>query len=116
MVKHAVMKNGEQTALTCDNRIQCIRKARLLSRAKVAEQCGANPSQLWKLEHGQTPLTLDWMRRIAKALDCLPAHLLLPADGGPPLAIGSYSGHAAKPDTPADPAPEPSPLTNGGDL
>lgn len=54
----------------CHNRIRDIRFERRMTLQQLAEASGTTKSQIDKLEKGQRRLTVDWMARIAKALDC----------------------------------------------
>ena len=62
------------------NRILDLRKARGLSLQDVADAAGTSQQQVSRLEKGRRGLTDKWMRRLAKALDCDPAHLLAPSE------------------------------------
>lgn len=59
-----------------ENRIKELRKARGLTMKQLAELVGTSNQQISHLEKGRRRLTLEWMERIAKALDCQPADLL----------------------------------------
>ncbi len=59
-----------------DNRISELRKARGLTMKQLAELVGTSNQQISHLEKGRRRLTLDWMERIAKALECHPSDLL----------------------------------------
>jgi transcriptional regulator with XRE-family HTH domain len=52
------------------NRIGEIRVSRGLTRKALALRLGCHDSQVFKIERGDTPLTLDWMYRLCKALGC----------------------------------------------
>lgn len=58
------------------NNIRRIREARGLSLENLAQLCGTDRSQVWRLEAGQRALTQSWMERLAKALACNPADLI----------------------------------------
>lgn len=58
------------------NRIDEIRKQRKLTLEKLAEKCGTSLNQIYKLIRGERRLTLDWLNRIAKALNCSVADLI----------------------------------------
>lgn len=49
---------------------------------QVVDQLGdsTTPSMLSKIERGERPLTLDWLRRLARVLDTDPASLLAARD------------------------------------
>ena len=59
-----------------ENRIKELRKAGGLPLKKLAELVGTSNQQISHLEKGRRRLTLEWMERIAKALNCQPADLL----------------------------------------
>ena len=58
------------------NRIKELRDARGLSQEGLACECHTTHTTIGKLENGDMQLTLNWMRRIAAALDCKPVDLL----------------------------------------
>jgi len=60
-----------------ENRIRELRKARGLTLKRLAELVGTSNQQISHLEKGRRRLTLDWMERIAKALECHPSDLLI---------------------------------------
>ncbi len=60
-----------------ESRISELRKARGLTLKRLAELVGTSNQQISHLEKGRRRLTLDWMERIAKALECHPADLLI---------------------------------------
>lgn len=62
------------------NHIKTIRKDRGLSQEDLANAVGSSNQMISNLERGAVKLTLDWMNRIAEALDCYPQDLI---DGGP---------------------------------
>lgn len=63
-----------------NNRVAEWRAARGLSIKQIAEKVDANQQTYHDVETGKTRLTLDWMRRIGRALGVAPAELLLPSD------------------------------------
>lgn len=65
------------------NRIKEFRERAGLSMAALAEKAGMSSSQVNKLEKGERGLTDVWMRRLATALGCRPADLLLPGVPAP---------------------------------
>ena len=71
--------------------IQSARKLRGWSLQKLAAKIEPSTSyqQLGRLETGDRPLTLDWIERIAKALEVEPIELLAPGSATPrgPQAI-----------------------------
>jgi transcriptional regulator with XRE-family HTH domain len=62
------------------NRIGILRRAKKMSQAELAAAAGTTRSQINRLEHGGRRLSLDWMTRIAHALDVNLSELL-PNDG-----------------------------------
>lgn len=62
------------------NMVQAWREFRGLSRELLAERLDTSPQMIWALEVGERGLTAKWLRRIAKALNTTPGHLL---DGDP---------------------------------
>lgn len=59
-----------------ENRIAEVRRARGLTLKRLAELVGTSNQQISHLEKGRRRLTVEWMERIAKALDCHPFDLL----------------------------------------
>lgn len=66
------------------NRIKELRRLRGLTQDNLGKLVGTGRSQVVKLERGERRLTVEWMRRIARALECHPADLLVnePASDG----------------------------------
>lgn len=66
----------------CDN-ISALREKRGLSRAQLGNMLSPPTSrqQIEKLEKGERPLTVDWIERIAVALDVDPAALVAGESG-----------------------------------
>lgn len=109
--------------MAMQNRIREWRERRGLTMHELGQRVGTEASQINKLEKGSRRLTAEWMSRLARALDCAPADLLvpdhLPTAGGelgetaglPPLAP-----HPAAPLSPAtlSPAPLPAPTQPTG--
>lgn len=60
------------------NCIAKIRKERGLTLQALADRVGASNQQISHLEKGRRGLTVDWLERIAIALDCHPFDLLAP--------------------------------------
>lgn len=63
-------------AMFPDNRIRELRKTAGLTQAELGEKVGLHQTQIGNLENGQRNLTLEWARRIAKALDVPTADIL----------------------------------------
>ncbi len=61
---------------TAPNRIREWREKRGLSQRALGDAVNATAGQINKLETGQRRLTDDWLERLARPLDCLPAELL----------------------------------------
>ena len=79
------------------NRIKELREGRGFSQERLAELAHTTRSQIVKLERGERRLTVDWMRRLAPALDCVPADLLPTADTRSAVP-GSEAARAATPE------------------
>jgi len=62
------------------NRIREWRLRRGLSMQPLADRVDSSRQQIHKLERGERRLTEDWMRRLARALDCRPMDLFADAD------------------------------------
>jgi transcriptional regulator with XRE-family HTH domain len=58
------------------NRIGVLRRERGLSLAALAKAAGTTKAQIQKLERGDRRLSLDWMERLANALQVKPSDLL----------------------------------------
>lgn len=58
------------------NRIREWRQKRGWSLQQLAEASGTTRAQIDKLERGERRLTVDWMVRLARPLECVPADLL----------------------------------------
>ncbi len=65
------------TQQASQNAIRTYRKKANLSLAELAEKANASKSQIHKLERGERRLTVDWIMRLSRAMDCKP-HDLLP--------------------------------------
>lgn len=60
---------GYKRNMSHSNRIAEIRRAKDISQTELAERIGTTLSHIGKLERGDRRLNLDWLRKIAKALD-----------------------------------------------
>ena len=75
------------------NCIAKIRKERGLTLQALADRVGASNQQISHLEKERRGLTVDWLERIAVALDCHPFDLLEPdpalmkIDGASPTVV-----------------------------
>lgn len=58
------------------NRIAEVRKAQGLTLQVLADRVGASNQQISHLEKGRRGLTVDWVDRLADALNCHPFDLL----------------------------------------
>lgn len=58
------------------NRISVLRHERGLSLAALAKAAGTTKAQIQKLERGDRRLSLEWMERLASALQVKPSDLL----------------------------------------
>lgn len=63
-------------AMFPDNRIRALRKKAGLTQAELGERVGLHQTQIGNLENGSRNLTLEWARRLAKALDARVIDLL----------------------------------------
>lgn len=63
------------------NRIKEFRRARGLTMQQLADAAGTSKGQIDKLEKGARRLTVDWMVRLSKPLECDP-RALMPARAG----------------------------------
>lgn len=61
------------------NRLRELREALGLSSDELATRVGTTGSQIRRLEAGTRRLTIDWMDRIAEALECSPSDLMVHA-------------------------------------
>jgi transcriptional regulator with XRE-family HTH domain len=66
------------------NRIREIRKQKDITQVELAKKLGITQGGIQKLERGERCLTVEWMRKIADALDCK-AYELLPLDMQPDI-------------------------------
>ncbi|WP_282608896.1 helix-turn-helix domain-containing protein [Pelagibius sp. Alg239-R121] len=58
------------------NRIKELRRRQGLTQDGLGKLVGTGRSQIVKLERGERRLTVEWMRRLARALECHPAELI----------------------------------------
>lgn len=77
------------------NRIREIRERHGLSAAQLAERVGTTQPQITRLERGERRLTVDWMQRIAAALNCDPMDLVA-------ATLAKASGDEAVPFSPPE--------------
>lgn len=79
-----------------------LRKMRRLTRPELAARMGTSTSQVTKLERAERRLTVDWLERIAEALQVSPADLLEhPNSSGPsrvPVLSWVSAGSLVTPD------------------
>jgi transcriptional regulator with XRE-family HTH domain len=66
-----------------DNRIRSLREARGLSLELLAKKIATTNQQVSLLEAGRRRLTVDWLMRLAKGLDCHPWELVDESAPGP---------------------------------
>lgn len=59
------------------NRIAELREARGWTQGELAAEVNTSPQQIGHLEAGRRNLTLAWMKRLAPALGCAPADLII---------------------------------------
>lgn len=65
-----------------ENRIAKIRREQGMTQSALAARLQTTRAQIANLERGARGLTLDWMRRLALALECTVADLLIEEDAG----------------------------------
>ena len=89
-----------------ENRLRAARTARRLTQRQLAARVGTTLQQISRLERGERRLTLDWVHRLATALDCPELELL---GGGvtptaPIMVRGAVEADAwhAQPEWPGD--------------
>lgn len=58
------------------NRVRELRKRAGLSQTQLATLAGISQPAISQIENDDRPLTIDWMRTIARILGCAPADLL----------------------------------------
>lgn len=73
------------------SRIREIRKARGLTLQQVAERIGTTAQTIGRLETGMRTLSIDWVERIAGALEADPSELLAMPEGGDIEVSGQIS-------------------------
>ncbi len=72
--------NPQDAQSQLPNRLKEWRLLRGLSMQALAEKCGTTRAQIDKLERGERRLTIDWLMRLAKPLNCNAADLLPTAE------------------------------------
>jgi transcriptional regulator with XRE-family HTH domain len=65
--------------LDCPRTIRKLRRERGMTLAQAAHGAGTTAAQVMKLENGDRRMTLDWLERLAKALDCNVLDIIAPA-------------------------------------
>lgn len=93
-----------------NNRIKDLRKEKGWSQQRLAEACGTSNQMIGYLERGDRGLTVEWMQKIASALEVDPAELLrqnaqVPVVGY--VGAGAEMHHYALADTPNEYVPMP---------
>lgn len=56
-------------------RVERMRRSRGLNQSQLAERAGTTAQQISRLERGERKLTMEWVVRLAAALECEPAEL-----------------------------------------
>ncbi|MCG8695460.1 MAG: helix-turn-helix domain-containing protein [Minwuiales bacterium] len=59
-----------------ENQLRIARKARRLTQHQLAERADTTVQQISRLERGERRMTLDWVRRLARAMGCTEAEVL----------------------------------------
>lgn len=67
---------GSMEKMLIQNRVKEMRKLSGLTAEQVAEKANTSQPQIFRLEKGQRDLSLDWIARLSKALNCKPYELL----------------------------------------
>lgn len=75
------------------NRIAELRAAKGVTQTQLAKAIGATLSMVGKLERGERSLKEDWIRRIARALDCLPGDLFERAGHPNSMSVTGFIQH-----------------------
>lgn len=77
---HNLLASGQklfrETRISMQNRIGVLRRERGLSLADLAKAAGTTKAQIQKLERGDRRLSLEWMERLAGALQVKASDLL----------------------------------------
>ncbi|RJF87799.1 helix-turn-helix domain-containing protein [Oleomonas cavernae] len=94
MLYKTLTRNGSTLV---QNRLAELRRRAGLTQDQLAERAETGRSQIVKLERGERRLTVDWMLRLARALNCEPKDLLPPEPGPAPTP--------SAPSGPGPPAP-----------
>lgn len=76
------------------NHLRVLRKERGLTLKDVAEGTNTTPGEIWKLEHGQRRITLDWARRLARVFQVTEHEIMTGAR--PMVAVAGYVGAGAE--------------------
>lgn len=75
------------------SRIREIRRAKGLTLQQVGERAGTTAQTIGRLETGMRTLSINWVQRIAKALDSDPSALLSLPESGDVSISGSVDGN-----------------------
>jgi transcriptional regulator with XRE-family HTH domain len=70
-----------------ENRIKMLRRQRDWSQEKLARRVGTSNQMISLLERGRRRMTLEWLERLAQALECRPADIFKPSNG--PVILGN---------------------------
>lgn len=74
-------KNQPEIVILLASNLRRLRKDKGLSLRELAARCDKiDNADLSRYEHGDTNITLGTLEEIAKALDVLPAELILPSE------------------------------------
>ncbi len=74
------------------SRIREIRRSKRMTLQQVAEKAGTTAQTIGRLETGMRTLSINWVRRIAEALDADPSELLSLPGGGDIIVSGEIDG------------------------
>ncbi|MDT0576545.1 helix-turn-helix transcriptional regulator [Croceicoccus sp. F390] len=80
------------------NRIRAVRQGQGLTLAELAERCSppTTAQTVGRLETGMRTLSIDWLNRLAGALDVSPQMLLSHVDDEPSMVIAVLDGAGAE--------------------
>lgn len=96
------------------NRIREIRLQRGLTQKALGDRVGLSGAQISRLENGERPLSVPYMERLARSLNCAPSDLLLDSvrpPGAMATAVADESSHGFEFADPATPYAKPWPIS-----
>lgn len=75
--------NERMDKIRIKNRVRELRTKSGLTTEEIANRAGTSQPQIFRLEKGERDMTLEWMDRLSKALNCRP-YEILPLEWQPP--------------------------------